>query len=173
MCVQDKYPGVTPVHIEARDPTDADARYCLSEYFAELDRRFDSGFDPAASLPADDDEMRPPLGVFLIATFEGEPVGCGALKFHNDAPTELKRMWVAPRTRGLGIGRRLLAELERRAARVGSRSIRLETNRTLTEAITMYRSAGYEAVRSFNDERYADHWFEKSLERPPPELHRS
>ncbi len=152
------------MHIEARDPTDSDAQHCLHEYFAELDRRFDSGFDPAASLSADADEMRPPLGVFLVAIFKDEPVGCGALKFHDDAPTELKRMWVAPHTRGLGIGRQLLAELERRAAQQGSRSIRLETNRTLTEAIAMYRFAGYEEVRSFNDERYADHWFEKSLD---------
>jgi GNAT superfamily N-acetyltransferase len=155
---------VTPVRIEARDPSDPDAQYCVREYFAELDRRFDSGFDPAASLPADADEMRPPLGVFLVAVVDDQAVGCGALKFHDDAPTELKRMWVASHARGLGIGRRLLAELERRAAESGSRTIRLETNRALTEAITMYRLAGYEEVHSFNDERYADHWFEKRLD---------
>jgi GNAT superfamily N-acetyltransferase len=161
--VPDKSSRVTPVLIEVRDPTDSDAQYCLRKYFAELDRRFDSGFEPAASLPADADEMRPPLGLFVIATLKDAPVGCGALKFHDDAPTELKRMWVAPNARGLGIGRRLLADLERRAAEQGSRTIRLETNRTLTEAITMYRSAGYVEVHSFNDERYADHWFEKSF----------
>jgi GNAT superfamily N-acetyltransferase len=154
-----------PIRIVACDPARPDAQFCLREYFAELDRRFDSGFDPTASLPADDDEMRPPFGVFLVATLNGEPVGCGALKFHDDAPTELKRMWVATRARGLGVGRRLLAELERRAAEQGSSAIRLETNRTLTEAVTLYRSAGYEEVDPFNDERYADHWFEKRLDR--------
>jgi DNA-binding MarR family transcriptional regulator/GNAT superfamily N-acetyltransferase len=151
------------VEIDTVDPAHHHAEHCLREYFAELDRRFDAGFDPAGSLPADPDEMRLPAGLFLVATLRGEPIGCGALKFHDDAPTELKRMWVAPTGRGLGVGRRLLAELESRAAQHGSHTIRLETNRTLTEAIAMYRSAGYREVRPFNDEPYADHWFEKHL----------
>src|SRR5581483_6044830 len=90
-------------------------------------------------------------------------VGCGALKFHGRAPTELKRMWVAPSARGLGLGRRLLTELERLAAEHGVRVLRLETNRNLTEAIALYRSAGYREVDAFNDEPYAHHWFEKRL----------
>jgi ribosomal protein S18 acetylase RimI-like enzyme len=130
-----------------------------------LNERFDSGFDPAASMPAEPEEMRPPAGVFLIATLHGEPVGCGALKFHRGRPTELKRMWVSPEVRGLGLSRRLLAELEHRAAEYGSRAIRLETNKTLTEAIALYRSAGYREVAPFNAEPYADHWFEKRLPR--------
>ena len=73
-------------------------------------------------------------------------------------------MWVAEAVRGLGIGRRLLAELESRAAAAGARAVQLETNRSLTEAISLYRSAGYREVDAFNDEPYADHWFEKSLE---------
>jgi DNA-binding MarR family transcriptional regulator/GNAT superfamily N-acetyltransferase len=151
------------IEVDAVDPADHHAQHCLREYFAELDRRFDAGFDPVGSLPADPNEMRPPVGVFLVATLRGEPIGCGALKFHGDAPTELKRMWVAASARGLGVGRRLLAELERRAAEHGSHPIRLETNRALTEAITMYRSAGYREVAAFNDEPYADYWFEKRL----------
>jgi ribosomal protein S18 acetylase RimI-like enzyme len=107
--------------------------------------------------------MRPPAGVFLIATVRGDPIGCGALKFHGDEPTELKRMWVAPTARGLGVGRRLLRELERRAFGHGGNTVRLETNRALTEAIAMYRAAGYREVDAFNDEPYADHWFEKHL----------
>ena len=101
--------------------------------------------------------------MFIVATLHGDAIGCGALKFHDDAPTELKRMWVAPSARGLGVGRRLLAELEQRAVDSGSRSVRLETNRTLTEAIAMYRAAGYQEVDAFNDEPYAHHWFEKRL----------
>ena len=93
----------------------------------------------------------------------GEPVGCGALKFHPGAPAELRRMWVAPSARGLGLGRRLLAELEARAAGHGVTMLRLETNRTLAEAISLYRAAGYREVAAFNDEPYAHHWFEKSL----------
>jgi ribosomal protein S18 acetylase RimI-like enzyme len=75
-------------------------------------------------------------------------------------------MWVSPAARGLGLGRRLLAELEAQATGQGVRVLRLETNRTLTEAIAMYRTAGYREVAAFNAETYAHHWFEKSLPGP-------
>ena len=149
--------------VSVRDPRDLDARACLLAYEAELARRFDGGFDPARSISAADHEMTPPAGLFLVATLHGEPAGCGALKFHPGAPAELKRMWVAPAVRGLGLGRRLLAELEARATAHGVRVLRLETNRTLTEAISLYRAAGYREVPAFNGEPYAHHWFEKSL----------
>jgi ribosomal protein S18 acetylase RimI-like enzyme len=73
-------------------------------------------------------------------------------------------MWVAPTARGLGLGRRLLRELEAGAGHRGATCARLETNRALTEAIKLYRSAGYDEVAAFNDEPYADHWFEKRLD---------
>jgi ribosomal protein S18 acetylase RimI-like enzyme len=85
------------------------------------------------------------------------------LKLHGRRPAELKRMWVAPTARGLGLGRRLLTELERLAREHGVRVLRLETNRSLTEAIALYRSAGYREVAPFNDEPYAHHWFEKRV----------
>jgi DNA-binding MarR family transcriptional regulator/N-acetylglutamate synthase-like GNAT family acetyltransferase len=153
------------VDVDALDPAHRDARYCLSEYFAELDRRFPGGFDPALSRSADLDELRPPAGLFVVASLRAEPIGCGALRFQGDEPTELKRMWVAGSVRGLGVGRRLLAELEHRAAAHGSRTVRLDTNETLVEAIAMYRSTGYDEVDAFNDEPYAHHWFEKQLPR--------
>jgi GNAT superfamily N-acetyltransferase len=151
------------VDIVALDPAHPHARYCLHEYFSELGRRFDTGFDPALSISANDEEMRPPAGLFLVASLKSEPIGCGGLKFHDDAPTELKRMWVAESARGLGIGRRLLGELERCAAEHGAGTLRLETNKALVEAISIYRSAGYYEVAPFNDEPYAHHWFEKHL----------
>jgi DNA-binding MarR family transcriptional regulator/GNAT superfamily N-acetyltransferase len=151
------------VEINSVDPEHPHARHCLGEYFAELDRRFEVGFDPSVSISADADELRPPAGLLLIATLRSDPIGCGALKFHDAEPTEVKRMWVAESARGLGIGRRLLAELEARAASSGSRVVRLETNKTLTEAIALYRSAGYVEVDAFNDEPYAHHWFEKRI----------
>jgi ribosomal protein S18 acetylase RimI-like enzyme len=151
------------VDIVALDPAHPHARYCLDEYFSELERRFDTGFDPAQSISANDEEMRPPAGLFLVASLKSDPIGCGGLKFHDDAPTEIKRMWVAESARGLGIGRRLLGELERRAAEHGASTVRLETNKTLVEAIGMYRSAGYNEVAAFNDEPYAHHWFEKRI----------
>jgi DNA-binding MarR family transcriptional regulator/GNAT superfamily N-acetyltransferase len=153
----------TLVEVAPVDPGHSHAQYCLQAYFSELDRRFERGFDPALSIPADEDELRPPAGLFILATLRAEPIGCGALKFHDDEPAEIKRMWVAESARGLGLGRRLLAELEEQAANHGARAVRLETNKTLIEAISLYRSAGYLEVASFNNEPYAHHWFEKSL----------
>ena len=151
------------VEVGVRDPRDPGARHCLRAYVEELSGRFDGGFDPALSISAADHEMTPPAGLFLVATLHGEPVGCGGLKLHPGAPAEIKRMWVARPARGLGLGRRLLAELETRAAAHGVRVLRLETNRALGEAIGLYRSAGYREVTAFNDEPYAHHWFEKAL----------
>jgi DNA-binding MarR family transcriptional regulator/GNAT superfamily N-acetyltransferase len=154
------------VEIEVVDPGHRHAQYCLAEYYAELDRRFDTGFDPVVTRIVDPAECRPPAGAFLVATLRGEPVGCGALRFHGRGPAELKRMWVAAPARGLGVGRRLLAALEAHAAANGIRTVRLDTNKALTEAIAMYRSAGYREVDAFNDEPYAHHWFEKRLATP-------
>ena len=144
-------------------PTSPAVRACFLRYFEELDERFETGFEPARSNRADVADLTPPAGLVLLARLRGEPVGCGALKLHDDGIAELKRMWVAPQARGLGLGARLLRELESRALEHGSRVARLETNRSLTEAIAMYRRAGYHEVPAFNDEPYAHHWFEKTL----------
>ncbi len=153
------------VTVAVVDPAEPGARHCLASYFAELDARFPAGFDPGRSLPADDDELRPPVGAFLVASLHGQPVGCGALKLPAGAPALIKRMWVDPSARGLGLGRRLLDELEGHAAAAGSTRTHLDTNATLVEAIAMYRSAGYREVPPFSDEPYADLWFEKRLDR--------
>jgi ribosomal protein S18 acetylase RimI-like enzyme len=72
-------------------------------------------------------------------------------------------MWVHESARGLGVGRRLLSEAEAVAADRGVRVLRLETNRSLVEAISLSRSAGYVEVGAFNEEAYAHHWFEKEI----------
>jgi GNAT superfamily N-acetyltransferase len=146
------------------DPADPAAQHCLNAYYAELNRRFDTGFDPARSIPVIVDELRPPAGHFLLATLHGNPIGCGVLRFHGGEPTEVKRMWVDESARGLGVGRRLLTELESRAAAQGTTVLHIETNGTLAEAISLYRSAGWVEVAPFNDEAYAHHWFEKRIQ---------
>ena len=155
------------VRITDLEPTHPHARHCLRAYFAELDSRFDTGFEVARSNPATDSELRLPAGLLLVAQLGAEPVGCGALRFGTgfgtDGVCEIKRMWVAREARGMGLGRRLLEALEARAAEQGARVLRLETNRTLTEAINLYRSAGFTEVAPFNDETYAHHWFEKII----------
>lgn len=151
------------VQIGIEDPASSAAQFCLQSYFAELNSRFDTGFDPDASISAAAPELAEPAGLLLLAKIRDQPVGCGALKFHGTGPTELKRMWVAASARGLGVGRRILTELEQHARQRGATVLRLETNRRLTEAIQLYRSAGYVEVPAFNDEPYAQHWFEKRL----------
>jgi DNA-binding MarR family transcriptional regulator/GNAT superfamily N-acetyltransferase len=151
------------VEIAATDATSEEARFCVDAYFGELDRRMEGGFDAARSRYGDIADFVEPAGMVLLARLRGEPVGCGALRFGDDGVTEIKRMWLSPSVRGLGLGRRLLGELERYARAHGARLVRLDTNHVLVEAVALYRSAGYAQVPAFNDERHADHWFEKTL----------
>jgi GNAT superfamily N-acetyltransferase/DNA-binding MarR family transcriptional regulator len=144
-------------------PSTDDAQWCIEQYFAELDARFDAGFDPARSISADAHELSPPAGLLIVARLRDRPIGCGALKFHCRGPAEVKRMWIDREARGFGLGARLLGELERHARDAGVGLLRLETNRALREAIALYRRAGYVEVDRFSDEAYADHWFEKQL----------
>lgn len=150
-------------------PDHPDARNCLASYAAELRERFATGFDPARSLLPDPGELSPPRGLFLLARLHGEPVGCAGLKLPDGAPAEIKRMWVAPHARGLGLARRLLAELETRAALHGRTTLRLDTNKALDAALALYRHAGFTEVPAFNDEPYAHHWFEKRVTARPAE----
>jgi DNA-binding MarR family transcriptional regulator/predicted GNAT family N-acyltransferase len=155
---------VAGLHIDRVDPASRAARWCVDQYFRELDRRFDSGFDPGASLPADDQELVPPRGAFLVAFVDGQALACGAVKTIASGVGSLKRMWVSEAVRGLGVGRRVLGALESEARSLGLTTLRLETNHTLQEAIQLYRSAGYREVAAFNADPYAQHWFEKHLE---------
>ena len=125
------------VEVRECDPRHPDARFCLQTYYAELSVRFRMGYDPAVS-PVADGEMTPPAGLLLVASLHGEPVGCGALLFYPEPVALVKRMWVSPAVRGLGLGRRILRELEDRARDRGVRLMRLETKDELTEAIRMY-----------------------------------
>jgi DNA-binding MarR family transcriptional regulator/GNAT superfamily N-acetyltransferase len=151
------------VEVRRVDPASRDAQRCINAYVAELNRRSKVAYDPAAGVSAEPHEMTPPAGLFLVAYLHDEPVGCGGVKHRPDGPSDIKRMWVAEPARGLGIARRLLAELEAEAIRSGAEKTRLETNETLLEAISMYRSVGYQEVPAFNDEPFAHHWFEKRL----------
>jgi DNA-binding MarR family transcriptional regulator len=149
--------------ISVEDPDCTDARSCLAQYYAELGERFEGGFDAGRSIPADAEDLRPPRGAFLVARLDGRPVGCGAVKATEPGVGSIKRMWVSPEVRGTGLGRRLLLALEKEAAALGMTLLRLETNRSLHEAQALYRRNGYREVAAFNDDPYADHWFEKQL----------
>jgi GNAT superfamily N-acetyltransferase len=155
--------AVSMVSVAAEDPSSDDARWCLSHYFAELSERFEEDFDAGRTLPADAADLVPPAGAFLIARVGGEPAGCGALKTHRPGVGEIMRMWVDRAHRGLGIGARILDALEEHAVALGHDTVRLYTNRALDEAKAMYRARGYEEIPRYNDDPYANHWFEKRL----------
>lgn len=149
------------VTIEPADPGSAEARMCIAAYFGELQERFDAGFDPARSTSADPAELVPPAGLFLVARLDGQPVGCGALKINGRRLGEIKRMWVAPSARGLGIAQRLLDALEKHATDAGLNILQLDTNRSLSEARALYARNGYVEIAPYNTNPYAHHWYEK------------
>jgi DNA-binding MarR family transcriptional regulator/GNAT superfamily N-acetyltransferase len=151
------------VTIAAEKPSSSDAIWCVGQYFAELDRRFAGGFDAGQSAAGDIAELTPPAGWLLIARTYDEPVGCGALRVDPAGYGEIKRVWIAARMRGLGLGRRMLKALEAQAAAAGLTLLRLDTNGVLAEAQALYRTGGYTEIPCFNDNPYAHHWFEKRL----------
>jgi GNAT superfamily N-acetyltransferase len=162
MATVDRLLRASAVTIQVEDPGSRAAIECVSQYYRELAKRFKRGFDPGRSISATPNELTPPRGYFVVARLNGTAVGCGALKCHADFG-EIKRMWVAASSRGLGIGRRILLHLEKLARRKHLRVLRLETNSALVEAQALYKGCGYREVPAFNSEPYAHHWFEKAL----------
>lgn len=151
------------VELAPEEPHSTAAQFCLERYFDELDARFRDGFDRGKGGTDDLDEYVAPRGCLLLARLFGRPIGCGALRTFAPGAGEIKRMWIAPEARGLGLGRRLLQELETIARRRRLQTVKLDTNGTCTEALALYRSAGYREIPRFNDNPYAQHWFEKRL----------
>jgi len=161
--VLDTVASVAEVTIEVVDPAEDVAQACLRAYEAELNERFDAGFEVDAALPLPADDLRAPAGCFLVAYRDGAAIGCGGLKLHGTDPAEIKRVWVDRSARGFGLARRLLEELEDRARAAGAPAVQLDTNQTLTEAIALYRKTGYVEIDAYNDEPYAHYWFQKDL----------
>lgn len=151
-------------YVHAEDAASDDAQWCLQQYYADIDERFDGGVDLDAILSSDVHEISPPNGLFLVARLDGRAVGCGCLKRTAPGTVDIKRMWLSPDVRGRGLGRALLDRLVAEARRLGYRQARLETNRALTEAISLYRSAGFVEVAAFNDEPHAHYWFALDLD---------
>jgi len=167
MAEVERFLQASAVSIEPADPAGAEAQSCFQAYFRELAQRFEEGFDPARSVAAAPEELVPPAGWLLLARLDGAAVGCGALKIHAGFG-EIKRMWVAPEARGLGIARRLLESLEARAAAAGAGAVRLDTHRSLAEARALYLRSGYAEIAPYNGNPYAHHWFEKRIRGPRP-----
>lgn len=151
------------VEFRTVDPECDDAVASMTAYFVELDKRFPEGFDVGDSIVADAHKYREPSGCFLVGYRDGVAVACGAASVFSDDIVEVKRMWVHPDHRGSGVGAGLLAELETAAAARGATTVYLDTNSELTEALRLYRRAGYHEIDRYNDNPYARHWFAKTL----------
>lgn len=155
--------GCGRIMLEEADPRRRDVRDCLSEYYAELARRFENGFDVSLSRDPEAVDMIRPRGVFLVAMSDGLPVGCVGLKGSGGESAEIKRLWIAPSARGLGVARRLMEAAEAAARELSIKILRLDTNRALPEALKLYRSTGWTEIDRFNDDPYPDIFFEKRL----------
>ncbi|MCA1451623.1 MarR family transcriptional regulator [Bradyrhizobium sp. BRP22] len=155
--------GHSRIVLEEMDPRRDDAQYCLGEYYAELARRFESGFDVSLSRDPEAVDMVRPRGAFLVAKSDGLPIGCVGLKGGGGEIAEIKRLWVAPSARGLGLARRLMKAAEDVARELSIKILRLDTNSALPEAQQLYRSSGWNEIERFNDDPYPDTFFEKHL----------
>ena len=154
--------GRDSVMLQECDPRCKEAQYCLGEYYAELERRFATGFDVTRSRDPDADDMVRPRGAFFVAMSDTLPVGCVGLKGKSNVG-EIKRLWVAPGARRLGLSRRLLASAENAARALALEVLRLDTNSALGEALQLYRATGWMEINRFNDDPYPDLFFEKAL----------
>ena len=107
--------------------------------------------------------MNPPHGWFFVARLDGRPVGCGALVRLGADEGEVKRMWTAPERAGSASRAASSRAIEATAREAGMTALRLDTNRALKEAHALYRKLGFVEIARYNDNPYADHWFEKRL----------
>ena len=158
------------VTLQAADPLGEDATRLLGDMRAEALRRYSDVIDPSAP-PATNDSLVP-RSAFLIARVDGQAVGCAALRPIDAETAEVRRMYVAAAVRRRGIGRRLLAELERIALSFGYRLLRLETGNRQPEAVALYESYGFRRIAPYGchvDDPLSI-CFEKGVEPWPPSL---
>jgi DNA-binding MarR family transcriptional regulator/GNAT superfamily N-acetyltransferase len=155
--------GRDRITIEEADPRGDAARYCLGEYYSELGRRFEKGFDVSRSRDPDAADMVRPRGAFLLAMSDGLPIGCVGLKGTGGDVAEIKRLWICKTARGFGMARRLMHAVETVARELSVKSLHLDTNSALPEALKLYRTSGWVEIDRFNEDPYPDLFFEKHL----------
>lgn len=151
------------IAIAQADPDAPAPRACLAAYFQLLTERIPGV--SAAHVPDPDPDAalyRPPCGTFLLARSDGQPLACVALKHVDRRTGEVKRLWVAPPARGLGLARRLMAAVEQAARTLGKTRLILDTNENLTEAIALYQADGWSPIAPYSTFP-ATHWFAKDL----------
>ena len=130
----------------------------LRAYFQELIDRYNGRPMPSSEVDA---EMaihtNAGVSAFFVARCEGELAGCAGLREWG----ALTRMYIAAPFRRRGGGRVLLEAIEGAARAQGMERLRIDTRDDLVEARGLYLAAGYDEVEPFNQDPYAEHWFEK------------
>jgi GNAT superfamily N-acetyltransferase len=154
---------VTNLRFEQIGPGDPRIPPLFADFIRETDGPLGIDLEPeiAAGPPPD---LAPPRGAFLLIEAGGEPAGFGGIRHLDTDVAEVKTMYLAPPHRGKGLAPILLANLEEIAREHGCRAIRLDTSDYLTEAIALYRSAGYREVADYNGNPKANLWFERQLD---------
>jgi putative acetyltransferase len=125
------------------------AQELIAALNAELSKQYPE--EGATHFRLDPDEVAEGNGAFLVALCNNEPIGCGAVRRIEEGSGELKRMYVHPQARGLGIGRALLAALEAEAQALGLTRLLLETGTRQTEALGLYRQAGFSDIPAYGE----------------------
>jgi putative acetyltransferase len=116
----------------------------------ELDGYLRTLYPPEKSHLLAPDQLAQASTLFCLARLDGAAVGCGAVRFFPDY-AEIKRMFVRPQARGLGISRFLLTWLEEQALRNGYSTVRLETGVRNVEAVALYEACGYQRIPVFGE----------------------
>ncbi|MGZ4167455.1 MAG: GNAT family N-acetyltransferase [Solirubrobacteraceae bacterium] len=160
-------PAPSPT-LTTADPASALGQRTLRAYMEDVVSRYwrrqaTSGELDRAMREDPSDDLTGETGLFVVAVVDGEPVGCGGVRFKADGIAELTRMWVAPHIRRRGLAARIVAHLEHQAVARDRTRMRLDTRSDLAEARALYARLGYREVAPFNDGPYAEHWFEKAL----------
>jgi GNAT superfamily N-acetyltransferase len=157
---------VTTWSIEVRDPEDDDARAAVRAYSADLAELLGAS-SPTIADP-DPGAYREPRGTFLVVVDDGEALGCAGLRVIEVPPygpvAEVKRMWVAGRLRGHGVGRALLERLHADARDRGLGRVVLDSKRELLDARRLYLAAGYCDIEPYGDNADATAWMGLDLD---------
>jgi ribosomal protein S18 acetylase RimI-like enzyme len=148
---------ITPV----RSSADVDVTAGLFKAYAAsigIDLSYQDFAGELAALPG---KYSPPDGELLLArAIHGEPLGCVGLRpIGPEGCCEMKRLYVAPGARGLGLGRALIDAVIGAARRIGYREMRLDTLPTMTAAIALYRKAGFAPIDPYYDTPIASTYF--------------
>lgn len=124
-------------------------RQLFEEYAASLsfDLCFQNFQQELDGLPGD---YAPPDGrLWLAISDRGEAAGCVALRRLEQNIGEMKRLYVRPEHRGMGLGKRLAQKLLEEAGLIGYQRIRLDTTPEMAGAIRLYESLGFKRIAPY------------------------